>query len=430
MSAKASLGLLVLFVIVLGVLRSADSLAPAGGRRKIQLSFWNGWTGPDGRAMLQVIRRFTKENPDIDVTMQRMEWATYYNKLIVAGLDGRGPEVFVVHASALPRMVRGGFVAPADDLYAGQNCIPPSDFEPYVLDQMKYDGHYMGLPLDIHPQGLYCNADLLKKAGIVDEHGQPRPPRNRKEFLKAAQAMKLDPTNSGHPDQWGYALTVWRNNFQALLPQFGGRYLDAQGRADLACPGNVAALDFIGSLSTRYHLAPPAENALGWVGFRQGKVGMVFDGVYMIGDILRLNDLKVIGAPMPVIGSRPGTVADSHVLCIRKGLNPETRAAAEKFIRFLSANSIDWAAAGQVPARRSVRNTPAFRNMQVQYAFSKQIPYMVYPPRTTVLFEMNTELDLAVEKVVRGRTSAAEALAVANKNVQGFLDREREEAGP
>jgi multiple sugar transport system substrate-binding protein len=415
----AWLALLFLLVVVLGLLRS-DWTPAATGRKRVDLSFWNGWTGPDGRVALEMIRQFNEANPDIQVSMQRMDWATYYNKLMVAAVDGRGPEVFVIHASTLPRMQRAGFVANVTNLLRGADGIPADDFDPYVLDQTKYGNDYVGVPLDIHPQGLYCNRELLKKAGLN------HPPKNGEEFVRAMRAMQKDEDGDGHPDVWGFALTLWRNNFQSLMPQFGGRYIDENGHAVLDSPENVAAMEFMAKLE-KEHLVPPPENGLGWVGFRQKKVGMVFDGVYMLGDLLRLDDLSYEGAPIPQIGPKPGTMADSHVLCIRKDLDPARRNAAERFIRFLSAHSIDWARAGQVPARRSARSTPEFAKMQVQSAFAKQIPYMLYPPRTTVLFELSLEIDLAVEKVMRGRATAAEALKVANANVQRFLDRDAQE---
>jgi len=51
----------------------------------------------------------------------------------------------------------------------------------------------------------------------------------------------------------------------------------------------------------------------------------------------------------------------------------------------------------------------------------------MYPPRTPVLFELSLEIDLAVEKAMRGRATAAEALRVANENTQRFLDRDQQE---
>lgn len=426
MSPKASLGLLTVACIALGVARSDHSPA-VSAKAKIQINFWNGWTGPDGRVALQMIRDFNEKNPDIQVTMQRMPWDTYYNKLMVAAMDNRGPEVFVIHASTLPRMERAGFLARVDDLFAGnptgyapQQPIDPADFETQVLDAVRFDDHFVALPLDIHPQGLYVNRKMLASVGY--DH----PPVNKAEFLDLARKLKRDTDHDGVPDQWGFALTLGRNNFMNLIPQFGGRYLDEKGNADLDNPANVQAMDFFAQLE-KEKLVPPPENGLGWVGYRQGKVAMVWDGVYMVGDLKRLDTLSYEGAPIPVIGNHGGTLADSHCLCIRKDLPADQRAAAERFIRYFSDHSLEWADAGQVPARKSIRSSPAFRQMQVQYAFSRQIPQMMYPPRTIALFEITLEIDLAVEKVTRGRATAAEALKVANAHAQQVIDRERAE---
>ena len=195
------------------------------------------------------------------------------------------------------------------------------------------------------------------------------------------------------------------------------------------CTGNVAALSFMNYLMNTLKLVPAPEANAGWVTFRQKHSAMVWEGVYMVGDLARLADLHYRGAPIPQIGPHPGTLADSHVLCIRERLNPKQRDAVERFIKFLSANSLEWAKAGQVPARLSVRNQPAFKDLQVQYAFSQQIPYMVYPPRTTVLFELTQEVDLAVEKVLRGRATPQQALDVANDNLKKIVDRDKSENG-
>lgn len=407
MTPKTSLGLLAALCLALGIARSDGGIGLSA--KKTQISFWNGWTGPDGAVALEMIRQFNKENPDVQVTMQRMPWDTYYNKLMVAESDGRGPEVFVIHASALPRMQRAGFVSHLDDMYG--SSLPVNDFDKRVLTQVTFDDHYVAVPLDIHPQGMYVNTAMLKSAGY--DH----PPTNKAEFTDLARKLK----GNGN---WGFALTSLHNNILLLLPQFGGRVLNEEGNADLTNPGNVAALSFLDELE-KQQLVPPPDNGLGWVGFRQQKVAMIWEGVYMLGDLKSLQNMPYAGAAIPQVGPKPGTLADSHCLCVQENLSPKKREASERFITFLSKNSIEWAGAGQVPARKSVRELPAFKQMQVQYAFSKQIPNAQYPPRTTALFEVSLELDLAVEKVVRGRATPLEALKVANVNAQKAIDRDR-----
>jgi multiple sugar transport system substrate-binding protein len=393
---------------------------------RTRVNFWNGWTGPDGVAMLDVIRDFNRDNPDIEVSMQRMDWSTYYNKLMVSTLSHRGPEVFVIHASTLPRMVRAGFVADVANMFGPKYGIEPTDFEPKVLDSVRFGDKMVGVPLDVHMQGLYCDADLFKRAGLTNPDGSIRTPKNKDDFIDDIKATQKIDSNGDH-DIWGFSWTMWRFNFMSLVPQFHGHYFDEKGNPDLACPGNVAALEFMGDLMNKQKLAPLPESNMGWTGYRQKKVAMVLEGVYMVGDLKTLEDFHPVGASVPQIGPQPGTLADSHCLCIRADLSGKEREASERFIAYLSQHSIEWARAGQVPARISVRNSDAFKALPIQYAFSKEIPFISYPPKTPLLFELTQELDLAVEKVLRGRATAKEALDVANQNLIVAANRDREE---
>jgi multiple sugar transport system substrate-binding protein len=154
---------------------------------------------------------------------------------------------------------------------------------------------------------------------------------------------------------------------------------------------------------------------------------MVFDGIYMVGDLKRLEGLPYIGAPIPQIGPKKGTLADSHILCVRKGIPADASEASKRFIRFISDNSVEWADAGQVPARKSAREDPKFKQMQVQYAFSTQLDDVMYPPKTPSIAELQLHVNLAVEKALRGRSTAEEALKEANENYRHYLERDRME---
>lgn len=411
-------------VLISGVARSC-ALGTVGLTKKTRLTFWNGFTGPDGVVMLKMIEEFNAANPDIEVSMQRIPWATYYNKLTVAGSDGRGPDIFISHADAIGRIRRSGFMADVSGIY--ERAINLKDFDPYVTNFLRYQGRYYGVPLDVHPQGAYCNADMLKEAGIVDAAGNARPPRDKADFMRVIQ-LATQEADAKHPDKrWGFAFTYWGANFRSMVPQFGGRFLDAEGNAVFNSPQNIAALTFLGDLAKR-KLAPPPDNQLGWVGFRTGKVAMVWDGIFMLGDLLRVApDFKYVGAPVPQIGPKPGTTGNSHVFCINSHLDTDRNAKAERFVKYISDHSITWSGAGQVPARLSIRNSPEFKAMQVQHAFSIDVPRILYPPKSPKVFELVQAMDLAVESVIRGNASPKDALDRANKTAQDVITRDREE---
>jgi len=95
-------------------------------------------------------------------------------------------------------------------------------------------------------------------------------------------------------------------------------------------------------------------------------------------------------------------------------------------VKFLSDNSLDWAEGGQVPARRSLRETPRFRAMEPQWQFSRQIPYVSFHPFTPMFGEYTSELDYMAERVLRGTATPEEALKTAQDKINEALERRRQ----
>lgn len=196
------------FLLAIGIfsllLGSCDRVADDG---TVTLRYWNGFTGPDGRTMLRLVQRFNRENPDVEVTMQRMDWGTYYNKLFVAGLGNRAPEVFVVHADNLARFTGASFVRPVDDIVGGEDGIDTTDFDENVWAAVERDGKHWGVPLDVHMIGMYYNPKLFRDVGLVDDAGIAKPPTNQKEFLDAVTRLTIDRGGDPKPEVWGYVFT-------------------------------------------------------------------------------------------------------------------------------------------------------------------------------------------------------------------------------
>jgi multiple sugar transport system substrate-binding protein len=326
--------------------------ADVTGSDKVTLRFWNGFTGPDGRTMLALVRRFNEQNPDVHVVMQRMEWGTYYNKLFVSNLGGRAPQVFVVHSDNVTRFHRAGFLRPMDD--AG---IDSNDIDENVWAAVERDGQHMGIPLDIHTLGMYYNKTLFRKAGIVDANGEPKPPTNREEFVDALRKLTRDENGDGKPDTYGLAFTWLRTNCYTLIRQWGGDILTRDGKqVILDQPEAVAAMQFAVDMIEREKVIMAPENLStfggAFIGFRQGKLGIVFEGIYMLPELQRQKDLDFGAAPVPQIGPHKAAWASSHVLCLRTDLKDRELDAAKRFVKFLSDNSLDWAEGGQIPVRK------------------------------------------------------------------------------
>ena len=58
---------------------------------KVSLAFWNGFTGGDGPYMQKLVEQFNSEEKNIDVSMNTVEWETYYQKVPRRSRAGRVP---------------------------------------------------------------------------------------------------------------------------------------------------------------------------------------------------------------------------------------------------------------------------------------------------------------------------------------------------
>ncbi|MES2465134.1 MAG: extracellular solute-binding protein, partial [Armatimonadota bacterium] len=257
----------------------------AQGRRV--LHFWNGFTGPDGKTMERMVQRFRDANPDIAVRMQLIPWGTYYDKLTLALAYGGAPHVCVIHANRLPEFTYYKSLQPLGALYSATgDRYAEAKFAPIPWKATFWEGRQYALPLDVHPSCLYYNKALLRAAGV------PHPPTNWEEFLSATKAI-TKPASNGKPAEWGFVFTWQRTNLVTFTAQFGGAILTPDLKhAALSAPESVAAGKAMRSLIYEHHVAPAPEGVDAWLAFRQGKVGMAMEGIYMLSSLENQEELE------------------------------------------------------------------------------------------------------------------------------------------
>lgn len=391
--------------------------------RVITLEFWNGFTGPDGTTMERIVRRFNREHKAVRVRMQIIPWGTYYDKVTLGLAYGGAPDVFVLHASRLPEYAASEAVSPMDDLVA-RGELAESDFAPRSWAAASWKGKQCAIPLDCHPIGLYYNRELFRKAGIVDSAGRPQPPTNLAEFIDAAKKLTRDTNGDGRPDQWGFVYTWLRTNAHTFLAQNESGWLRPDcRRSDLDSGKSREAFEIMSSLIYKHKVCPPPGGIDAWVGFQTGRVGMALEGIYMLSSLEQQKGLDFAGAECPVFGKRRAAWADSHMMVMPRDISPERRRAAWEFIKYLSDHSLEWAKGGQVPVRKSIIADPRFREMRVQYEFSKQLPYVVYMPPSTSINQILPFGEAAVEAILQGIKPPEEALSEAASRMNSVLER-------
>jgi multiple sugar transport system substrate-binding protein len=331
--------------------------APAGGTAEcpagtegMAMEMWSPFTGPDGDEMSALAERFSSENP-CGITVTHIAQPEYVQKLEAAAAAGQLPAMTAVRAINVAQLAARNVLKPfsAEAMAVFGEDIA-SEFPEDLWNVGTYNGERYSFPLDVHPLVMFYNKELFAAAGIEEPGTEPWTREEFEDALAKLEASGVTPISLGTAFQ---AAALW----QALIRQYGGSLTDEAGTtATFNSEAGVQALERIKELRDQYTPeisggGDPEVNV-----FKQGNVGMTFHGPWWISD---LQQLEFVGfAPLPTIGDQPATWGGSHQIGFTTD-DPTTQAAGAVWIKWLSENSMEWAKAGQVPARQSVRDDPA-----------------------------------------------------------------------
>jgi multiple sugar transport system substrate-binding protein len=397
-----------------------QSVAGGGGSEgydgpAVSLAFWNGLTGGDGPIMRKMINQFNAEHANIKVSMTAIAWAEYFQKLPAAVSNGKAPEIGLMHADDLATNAARQVISPLDDV-AGALKLTEADFVPIAWNGGLYQDKRYGIPLDVHPAGLFYNKNVLEKVGADPE----KPPTTGDELMAILEQCK----SKGIQGMWTSALSVNGLSSQTTVYQFGGKMVSDDG------------------LTAEYG-EEPAQNAISWwkglidkgyspknaaadgdfVSFTNDKAAFMINGPWNTTPLTASKKLKWGAAPVPNIGGEQVTWAGSHQFVLPRQQNPDANKAiaSRVFINWISQQSLTWATAGMVPARNSVREDPEFAKMGPVTEFAKQVDYIRFVPPIPGVNDVMPEWVTATSEVMLGKKPVDEALPAAAEKANKIL---------
>jgi multiple sugar transport system substrate-binding protein len=343
---------------------------PAGVQGKA-IEMWSPFTGGDGDEMTALAERFSAENA-CGITVTHVAQPEYQQKLEAAAAAGGLPAMTAVHATRVAALASRNVLKPfGPEAMAVLGEDLAGDFPEDLWSRGEYKGERYSIPLDVHPLIMFYNKDLFAAAGVEEPGTEPWTSAEFEDALAKLEASGVTPLALGTVFQTG-AL------FQALIRQYGGSLTDEAGTTvTYNSEAGVKALEKIKELKDKYtpDIAGTGDPEVNF--FKEGNVGMVFHGPWWISDLSKLDYVGF--APLPTIGDQPATWGGSHHLALTSD-DPTTQAAAAVWIKWLSDNSAEWAAAGQVPARQSVRDDPNLASVAAPIAQVAESANMVVLP--------------------------------------------------
>ncbi|SCL40529.1 multiple sugar transport system substrate-binding protein [Micromonospora pallida] len=372
---------------------------------KVDLKLWNGFTGGDGDIFKKLVETFNAEHGNIAVAVTTYQWDDYYSKLPGAVSSGAGPDIAVMHMDQLATFAARGVITELDDVATALG-LTEADFAPTVWAGGLYNDKRYGIPLDMHPLGFYYNKAVMQKAGLDPE----KPPTTRDDYTAALTELKKSGVQGFwvSPFQFTGGMT-----FYSLLHQWGGTLFDADAaKATFNSDPAVEACTWLVDMIKQGHSPANVGQDADYLAFKAGKNAFNWNGIWQVNDLKKSPDMQWGVAPLPQIGSKPAAWANSHNFTIvkQRSANADKVAGAKVFINWLSQHSLDWAAGGQVPARKAVREDAGFAALAEVNALAPELEYAAFPPAAPGIGEVLLTFYSSFNEAALGKKSPKQAL--------------------
>jgi arabinogalactan oligomer/maltooligosaccharide transport system substrate-binding protein len=369
---------------------------------------WHAYRGGEKAAFEKVIAGYNaRPTTKVKVEPLAVPYDAFADKITAAVPRGKGPDVFIYAQDRLGGWIEAGKTVEPIDFFVDKAV--KDSLLPGMLDAMSYKGGIYGLPINYKMPTLIYNKDLVKT-----------PPKTSDEMVKLAKTL----TNAG---SGRYGLGYWYTNFyfhSALMNAFGGAVFDRDGKLVINSPATVASLNQMMTWYKKDGILPPEPSeALIASMFNEGKVAMVINGPWFVGDIDKKINFGL--APLPVLDAakkpmRPWmTIEGAYVAAssTKKDLAYELA----KFLTTEEAGLVLALEGRQLHTNKAIYANPKVAADAVLKAYREQLENAEPMPNRPEMTMVWSPATTAMNKIVKGNASVEAALKEAAGTMQDSI---------
>jgi len=365
----------------------------------------------------EAIASFEAAHPGITVDLVPYQWQGYgvhdaYTRFLA--LEDRAIDVVLLDVPWVPEFARPGWLLPLDER------VDPAlldAFVPAARDGGRSDGVQWGLPLTLKGSALYYRADLLRDEGLA-------PPTTLDELQAAAEALRDDVP---FPIALHGAYT-----YNDVLPMWwasGGGFV-AGDRPAVDQPANIAVVEELGEwmdagLLSRSQLSGPWAEAYHAPeeAFMRGEVGffVTWSTLYdrVAAEEAFVGEVGVTTVPGLTEGPGSSNLGSWYLAVSAHSRHPD---AAVAFLEHMTSPEVQrayLAGQGELPSRSALLADDTLATAHPALAALRDVlPRAGVRPRVANEREVSGYLEEALQQVVAGDRSAADALAEAQARIE------------
>ena len=386
--------------------------------------------GPLTKVIEGYVAEFEAANPDIDIVpVYSGNYQDTTTKALTAAKSGNPPAVAVLLATDIFTLIDEDVIEPIDNLFTADDQAWVDGFMPAYLASARVVDHLWAVPFQRSTAVLYWNKQAFADAGL-DPEKYPTTWAEMVEYGKAVTSKDA----AGNAVRWGVGIpgnpgsAQWL--FTALAAQNGARLMNETGtEVYLTDPKVIEALTYWRDLSTVDGIHPPGIQEWGTTpsDFLEGRIAMVWTTTGNLTNI-RTNATFDFGlAPYPGNPDSASALGGGN-LYVFKDASDEQKAAAVKFIKFLTSDELqaDWSIqTGYVAPRDGAWETEALKAYVAEVPAAevarRQIPTSVPEFSTHENARTTKVLNDAIAAALTGGKTPEQALTDAQAEIERIL---------
>lgn len=353
--------------------------------------------GAEGEALGDFVAGFEEANPDVNVTVTAIPWASAHDKFMTAVAAGTTPDLAMMGTT---------WMADFGDAFASV----PTDLDTSDLFASTLDSNALGVPWYVDTRVLYYRTDLAQKAGWTTPSADWAGLKQMATDLQAGGAdygIRLPTGGNG-----SFRDSLW-------LPWSNGAELTNDDGTEwtLDTPEAVEAYDYLTSYFTDGIANADADNSQGAnvADFVAGTTPMLIDGPAVMGQLEQVGGEDFAGkyatAVLPTEKSSTSFLGGSNLVVFKDSANPD---AAWKLIDWMvqPETEVDWyTKTGDLPSSQSAWQDPSLTDDAKLSVFGTQLETAQSAPTTASWVEVSVVAEGLLEQMVRGTKTPADALA-------------------
>lgn len=359
---------------------------------------------------------YMKEHPDTKINLEFVPYEGLRDKTLLAQGSGQGYDVVLFDVIWPAEYATNNILLDITDRITPEMT---AGVLPGAWTTVEYQGHRYGMPWILDTKYLFYNKAMLEQVGIA------APPRTWAELSADAKIIK-DKGLVEYPIVWSWAQAeAVICDYATLISAYGGKFLDDQGKPVFDQGGGLQALEYMKQTVDEGLTNPNSKEYLEEDVrriFSNGEAAFALNWTYMYNLANAGDDSKVKGqvGVVPAPGVEGVSVVSAMNGSMGLGVtatsaNPD---AAWDFVTYMTSQKTQDAYAKlSLPIWASSYDDPAVAKGQEELiAAAKSALSVMFPRPTTPKYnELSALIQVAIQQVLLGTASPADALADAKE---------------